>query len=162
MCCKLKIRKRFYLKKKKLKEVKEKLGDYSRIITPKSKVELLETDEGDIILVDGSPFIMMIDDTPFPTLKGALGTEITSKYVVVDMGAVKFVAKGANIMSPGITDADPTIKAGELVIIVDENHKKPLATGRSLISGPEMVERSEGKAVKTLHYIGDKIWSLTI
>lgn len=162
MCCKLKIRKRFYLKKKKLKEVKEELGDYSKIITPKSRVELLETDEGDIILVNGSPAIMMVEGTPFPTLKGALGTEITSKYVVVDMGAVKFVAKGANIMAPGITDADPDIKEGDLVIIVDENHRKPLATGRSLISGPEMVERSEGKAVKTIHYIGDKIWNLTI
>ena len=162
MCCKLKIRKRFYLKKKKLKEVKEKLGDYSKIITPKSKVELLETDMNDILLVDGNPDIMMIDDMPFPTLKGALQTEITSKYVVVDMGAVKFVIKGANIMSPGITEADPTITEGELVIIVDETHRKPLATGRSLISGPEMVENHEGKAVKSLHYIGDEIWNLDI
>ena len=38
-------------------------------------------------------------------------------------------------MSPGITDADPNIKEGDLVIIIEETHGKPLATGRSLISG---------------------------
>ena len=162
MCCKLKIRKRYHLKKKMLREVEKKLGDYSAMIKPKSKVELIETDIEDIILIDGTPMIMWIDGEPFPTIKGALELDIKSRYVVVDMGAVKFVIKGADIMSPGITDADPNIKEGDLVIIVDETHRKPLATGRSLISGPEMVENSGGKAVKTIHHIGDKLWDLTV
>ena len=160
--CKLKIRKRYHLKKKMLREVEKKLGDYSTILKHKSKVEIIETNIEDIILVDGTPMIMWIDGEPFPTLKGALELDIKSKYVVVDMGAVKFVIKGADIMSPGITDADQNIKEGNLVIIVDETHRKPLATGRSIISGPEMVENREGKAVKTIHHIGDKIWDLTI
>lgn len=158
----MKIRKRYHLKKKMLKDVEKKLGEYSSIIKPKSKIEIIETDLDDIILIDGIPMIMMIDGEPFPTLKGALEMDIQTRYVVVDMGAIKFVAKGADIMSPGITDADPEIKEGDLVIIVDETHRKPLATGRSLISGREMVENSEGKAVKTIHHIGDKIWDLTI
>ncbi len=145
-----------------LREVEKNLGDYSTILKPKSKVEIIETDTEDIILIDGTPMIMWIDDEPFPTLKGALEMDIKSRYVTVDMGAVKFVIKGADIMSPGITDADPNIKEGDLVIIVDETHRKPLATGRSIISGPEMVENREGKAVKTIHHIGDKIWDLTI
>ena len=57
-----------------LKEVEKTLGDYSTILKPKSKVEIIETDLDDIILIDGSPMIMMIDGEPFPTLKGALGT----------------------------------------------------------------------------------------
>jgi PUA-domain protein len=158
----LKIRKRYHLKKKMLKEVKKTLGDYSTMLKPKSKVEIIETDLDDIILIDGSPMIMMIDGEPFPTLKGALELDIQSLYVVVDMGAVKFVVKGADIMSPGITDADPNIKEGDLVIIVDETHRKPLATGRSLLSGQEMIENKEGKAVKSIHHIGDKVWDLTI
>lgn len=145
-----------------LKEVEKTLGDYSTILKPKSKVEIIETDLDDIILIDGSPMIMMIEGEPFPTLKGALELDIQSRYVVVDMGAVKFVVKGADIMSPGITDADPDIKEGDLVIIIDETHRKPLATGRSIISGPEMVENKEGKAVKSIHHIGDKVWDLTI
>jgi PUA domain protein len=125
-------------------------------------VEILESDLYDIILVNGKPLIMMIDSKPVPTLKGALELEITTNYVVVDMGAVKFVAKGADIMSPGITEADLNIKEGDFVIIVDETHKKPLAVGKSLISGQEMVENKEGKAIKTIHYIGDKIWNLVV
>lgn len=158
----MKIRKRYYLQKKKLKKLINQLGNYSTLINSKSKVEILESDPYDIILVNGEPLVMNIDDAYFPTLKGALELDITEKYAVVDMGAVKFVAKGADIMSPGITEADPEVKEGDLVIIIEETHRKPLATGRALISGPKMVENNEGKAVKTIHYIGDKIWNLEI
>lgn len=127
-----------------------------------STVEIIKSDLPDLILVDNEPLLMFVDETPFPTLKGALKADIKSKYVVVDMGAVKFMAKGADAMSPGITEADPNIQEGDLVIIMDETHHKPLATGRSLISGTEMVENNQGKAVKTLHFIGDEIWNLEI
>ncbi len=158
----MKIKKRYYLQKKKLKKLKNQLGAYSSLINSKSKVEILESEPYDIILIDGEPLVMNIDDNYFPTLKGALKLEITERYTVVDMGAVKFVAKGADIMSPGITEADPEVKEGDLVIIIEETHRKPLATGRALISGPEMVENNEGKAIKTIHFIGDKIWNLEI
>lgn len=158
----LKIKKRYYLQKKKLKKLKTHLGNYSTLISPESRVEILESDPYDTILVDGQPVAMNIEGTYFPTLKGALKLDVTEKYVVVDKGAVKFVAKGADIMSPGITEADSKILEGDLVIIIEETHRKPLATGRALISGPEMVENREGKAVKTIHYIGDKLWNLEI
>jgi PUA-domain protein len=158
----MKIRKRYHLKKKKLKVVQENLGDYPELIPPKATVELLETGLQDIILINGKPLIMMVDHIPFLTLKGALEVEIKSRYVVVDMGAVEFMTKGADVMSPGITEADPQIREGDLVIVVDETHRKPLAIGRSLISGLEMVQNTEGKAIKTLHHIGDEIWNLEI
>lgn len=153
----MKIKKRYHLKKKKLKEFKDKLGPYSSLIPSKSKVEILESDLPDLILVDGDPLIMILDDEPFPTLKGALKHPIESQVVVVDMGAVKFMASGADVMSPGIVEADPQIQEGDTVIVVDENHHKPLAMGTAIINGQEMVESNKGKAVKTLHYIGDKI-----
>ena len=157
----MKIRKRYQLQKKKLQKLIKDLGNYSDLIQPKSKVEILESDLYDIILIDGKPLVMNIDETYFPTLKGALELEINTSYVMVDMGAVKFVAKGADVMSPGITEADLNIKEGDLVIIIEETHRKPLATGRALISGPEMVENSAGKAVKTIHFVGDKLWNLS-
>ena len=158
----MKIKKRYYLQKKKLKKLLNELGIYSTLINSKSKVEILESDPYDIILIDGEPLVMNIENTYFPTLKGALELDITDKYVVVDMGAVKFVAKGADIMSPGITDADPDIQEGNFVIIIDETHRKPLAIGKALITGEEMVTMNEGKAVKAIHYIGDKLWNLSI
>ena len=156
----IKIRKRYHLKKKKIKTVNEQLSDYSTLIPSGATVEIIKSDLPDIVLVNGEPLIMFVDGEAFPTLKGALKADIKTKHVVVDMGAVKFMAKGADVMSPGITEADPKVKEGDLVIIVDENHHKPLAIGRSLISGPEMVENKEGKAIKTIHFIGDEIWNL--
>ncbi|MGN1362107.1 MAG: DUF1947 domain-containing protein [Methanobrevibacter sp.] len=157
------IKKRNYLKKKKIKEIKKELGQYGSLINNKSKVEVLETDEYDYILVDGEPYIIMIDNKPYPTLKSILANnELENKTVVVDMGAVRFVTNGADIMSPGIVEADDSIVPGDLVVIVDVNNKKPLAIGESLITGPEMVESSKGKAIKSLHYVGDEIWNLEL
>ena len=87
---------------------------------------------------------------------------LIGKVVVVDMGAVRFMSKGADVMSPGIVDADDEIVEGDIVLIVDETHNKPLAIGISQITGPEMVENTEGKAIKTIHYVGDDIWNLEV
>jgi PUA domain protein len=40
----------------------------------------------------------------------------------------------------------------------DETHQRPLAIGEALLDGVAMVAATRGKAVKTLHYIGDSIW----
>ena len=161
----LKIKKRYFLKKKKVKAIKEELGelgDYGSFINNKDTLEMLEAEDYDFILVNGEPYIIMINGKPFPTLKAALNIELDSKVVVVDMGAVRFVTKGADVMSPGIVDADESIVEDDVVIIVEETHNKPLAMGIALITGPEMVENSEGKAIKSLHYVGDAIWNLEV
>lgn len=123
---------------------------------------MLEAEDYDFILVNGEPYIIIINGKPYPTLKAALNIELDSKVVVVDMGAVRFVTKGADVMSPGIVDADESIVEDDVVIIVEETHNKPLAMGIALITGPEMVENSEGKAIKSLHYVGDAIWNLEV
>jgi PUA domain protein len=77
------------------------------------------------------------------------------------MGAVVFITKGADVMAPGITDADPMIKKDDLVWICDEKHRKPLAIGIAIMTGEEMKTKKTGKAVKTLHFVGDRLWMLT-
>jgi len=159
----LKIKKRFYLKNKKIKEVKKELGNYENIIPKKSQVELVKIEDyPDILLIDGKPLLMQIDGKTIPTLHSMINTEITEKYATVDMGAINFVIKGADIMSPGIVDADDSIQPGETIVIIEETHHKPLAIGTSLISGKEMVENNKGKAIENLHYVGDNIWELNI
>ena len=158
----MKIKKRYFLKKKKVKAIKEELGDYGSFINNKDTLEMLEAEDYDFILVNGEPYIIMINGKPYPTLKAALNIELDSKVVVVDMGAVRFVTKGADVMSPGIVDADESIVEDDVVIIVEETHNKPLAMGIALISGPDMVENSEGKAIKSLHFVGDAIWNLEV
>ncbi|HIH35809.1 MAG TPA: DUF1947 domain-containing protein [Methanosphaera sp.] len=159
----MKIKKRFYLKNKKIKEVKKELGNYENIIPKKSQVELVKIEDyPDILLIDGKPLLMQIDGKTIPTLHSMINTEITEKYATVDMGAINFVIKGADIMSPGIVDADDSIQPGETIVIIEETHHKPLAIGTSLISGKEMVENNKGKAIENLHYVGDNIWELNI
>lgn len=145
-----------------MKEIKKELGHYSSIIPDKATVELLEADPNSFVLVNGEPYIIIINDKAYPTLKAALNNDISGKTVVVDMGAVRFVTNGADIMSPGIVETDPEIIPGDVVIIVEETHKKPLAMGISLINGEEMVENDSGKAIETLHYIGDYIWNFEL
>lgn len=160
---KLKIKKRFFLKNKKIKEIKNELGIYQNIIPKKSQVELVKIEDyPDILLIDGEPLLMQINGKTIPTLHAMVNEEITEKYATVDMGAINFVIKGADIMSPGIVDADDSIEAGDTIVIIEENHHKPLAIGISLISGKEMVENNKGKAIENLHFVGDQIWELNI
>ena len=158
----MKIKKRYYLQKKKLKKIIKELGEYSALIPAKSKVEMLEAEPYSLLLVNGEPHILLIDDKPFPTLKAALSTQLKFKEVVVDMGAVKFMVNGADVMSPGIVEVSNNLKKEDIVIIVDEIHRKPLAIGIALIDGFEMIENEDGKAIKNIHHIGDSIWEIEI
>lgn len=63
-------------------------------------------------------------------------------------------------MAPGIVAADPEIKEGDLVIIVEETHKKALAIGKALMGGQEMAEATSGKAIKSITHVGDKLWNM--
>ena len=54
----MKIKKRYHLQKKKLKKVLSHLGNYSTLIKPKSRVEILESDPYEIILVDNGRYVI--------------------------------------------------------------------------------------------------------
>jgi PUA domain protein len=92
-----------------------------------------------------------------PSLRLLVASQPKLRQVTVDMGAVKFVCNGADIMGPGIVAADPSIAVGDLVWINEQNHGKPLAVGAALVAGVEMV-RGKGKAVRSFHHVGDSLW----
>jgi predicted RNA-binding protein (TIGR00451 family) len=77
--------------------------------------------------------------------------------ITVDMGAVRFVCNGAKVTRPGITAFD-NFKRGNIVVIKDEVHSKPLAVGIALIDSDKAMEEEKGYIIQTLHYISDKIW----
>jgi PUA domain protein len=93
-----------------------------------------------------------------PVLTLLLENKVKLKTIVVDMGAVRFVANGADIMRPGITEIDSQIKRGDLVEIVDEKNHRPLAVGKAMFNAVEMEKKTSGKVVKNLHTITDDIW----
>jgi len=64
-------------------------------------------------------------------------------------------------MRPGIVEADPEIRADDLVVIAEETHGKVLAVGRALADGDEMVGDS-GKVVESIHHVGDDLYEFSV
>lgn len=121
-------------------------------------VEEAEFLERKVLVVNNQVLGVQHDGSWFLTVRGLLAHKPQARYVTVDMGAVRFVANGADIMAPGIVEADPALKEGDWCWIRDERNKQPLAVGKALVPGTAMV-RGKGKAVKSIHHLGDKLWT---
>lgn len=158
----MKVKSRVQLRKnaknKMLKELVSTFGEEMSELEDKT-LEKITLEEYSIILVDGKPLLFEIEGHLFPTVRGALEMKLQKRVVTVDKGAIRFVSNGADIMAPGVVAVDPEIKEGDLVIIVEETHQKPLAIGKALMEGSEMVEATSGKAIKSITHVGDKLWN---
>ena len=155
-----KIKNRHRLKKKEVHEIINKLKSNfnSNFFNIDSVVEIGFYENTQFVFIDYKPYFMFYNDRIVFTLSGLYKYKPNNKHVIVDMGAVKFVAKGADVMSPGIVDADKNIQPTDIVWICDEKNKKPLAVGIAIISGEEMIKKEKGKAVVIFHYVGDNFW----
>ena len=114
----------------------------------------------EVVLIDGDPAAFRIDGEFAPTVRGANEYPPTERIVEVDAGAISFVSDGANVMRPGIVDADDAIDAGNVVTIAEETHGKTLAIGRAAVDGAEMVGES-GMVVESIHHVGDDLYDFT-
>jgi PUA-domain protein len=140
------------------KEVKEFLEQIKDLFGLEfSKKDKIDRDE-DIILINNESAFFYYGSKLIPSLKLILKNNFLKK-ITVDMGAIKFVVSGADVMRPGITNIEEGIQKEEIVSIIDINHSKPLAIGITLFSGDDMKSMSSGKVIKNLHWVGDKVWS---
>jgi PUA-domain protein len=152
----LKVRKRRTLRRQDARRVLEVASKY---LTGQffSKVEEAETEDGStVILLDDEITLFRLDDDLYPTLRCKCVDLLPS--VIVDMGAIPFVCKGADVMAPGITEIKTPFKEGALVVIRDVKHGKALAIGRAMRSSTSIMTEKKGKVINNLHYVGDKIW----
>jgi PUA-domain protein len=154
---------RYSLKSKEAKQVlvqgSEKLKVNLEIVFgSKANVEIVEADGAELLLLGGKPLLFRTGDIVLPTL---LATELIVKLpkAVVDMGAVKFVCNGADIMSPGIVRYEGEFQKDNVIVIVDVTHGKPLAIGETLFDSEKAKATKKGVAIKNLHYVGDKVWN---
>ncbi|MEA3515130.1 MAG: DUF1947 domain-containing protein [Nanoarchaeota archaeon] len=145
------------LRKSDIRELNEKIACYNFQANKKDNVEIVDDGNLIMIFINSKPFFFYHNGKIIPTLKFLL-ENMAMKKVVVDMGAVKFVISGADIMRPGIVEIDEGIEEGEPIAVVDVNNNKPLSVGIALYSSQDMQELDSGKAVKSIHYIGDQIW----
>ncbi|MBU7013473.1 MAG: Tma20 N-terminal domain-containing protein [Theionarchaea archaeon] len=164
----MEIKKRHDLKSSKVKDlknqVKEELGEEFSHLLDGTRFEVCTTDTDiSLIVVDGTP-VLMRKKVLFPTLKAFVDVDCRTikHHVTVDMGAVPYVTNGADVMRPGIIEIDESLEAGDFVIITEERHGKPLAVGETLYSSREIIDMDQGKMIKTIHYVGDKMWKLTL
>ena len=102
--------------------------------------------------------ILQIEETYLPFLSH---TSLLEKFphVLVDMGAVKFMCNGANVMRPGITSYSEFDKE-QVVCVIEESQHKFLAVGKSLVRSSELETMEKGEVVKNMHYISDKYWEI--
>ena len=154
------IRKRKRLRSKEVKAYSEDLEKAfgMQIFTSDDAVDVAESSEFNVIFVNGEIAGMIYEGKTFLTVRGLLRYKPQKRFVTVDMGAVPYVTNGADIMAPGITDADPGIQPGDMVWIRDVKNLVPLATGISSVSGEELKKGGKGKVIRTVHYVGDKLW----
>jgi len=154
---------RHHLRSDEVRAIEETLADRLGIDIDADAFELVEFADEDfeVGLIDGEPHVWYPDDGPFLTVRGANAYEPTNHLVTVDAGAISFVSDGADVMRPGITDADPAIEAGDYVIIVEEAHGKALAIGTALTDGGDMVGE-EGKVVSSVHHVGDELFEFDV
>ena len=157
--------KRYPASKKEKKRVVRALSSLIQGLTPET-VEHVEFDDGTIMyIVDGTPCIIIVDDRVIPHLKCLLSyrANIILPLVIVDRGATAAVGRGADLMVPGIRRVEE-FEAGDLVVVMDEEARVPVAVGEALMSSGEILERlageRRGKAVKILHRPGDRYWKM--
>lgn len=154
---------RYFLKDKEAKELLAKASerlkvDLGRIFKAKAGFEVVETDFGEVFLADGKPWLVKIGEDVFPAL---IFNEFltTVPKVVVDMGAVPYVCKGANIMAPGVMRYEGEFRKGDLVLVVDERHGKALSVAETLIDSDVAKNAKQGAVAKNIHFVGDRVWN---
>ena len=157
------IKNRHRLKNKEIRNILNQITTLFNLnfSIKKSSFEVGNLEQYKVILVDEDIDFIIIENKVFFTLHGLYKYHPKDYFVVVDMGAVSFVSKGADIMTPGIIDADIKIKKSDYVWICDERYHKPLAIGKALMTGEEMKTKKTGKAIKNFHYVSDRLWNLS-
>ncbi|MES1921603.1 Malignant T-cell-amplified sequence 1 [Bonamia ostreae] len=84
----------------------------------------------------------------------------------VDEGAIKHVLRGSDIMTPGLTN-----EGGEIAVDLEENKycvvnaegkEHAAAVGMTLMSTEQMRKDGKGRAIKSLHHLGDSLWELDL
>lgn len=172
------VKSRHHLRADAIDEIKDAVSETLGVEIDAGTFEKVEFEDSDweVVLVDGEPAVLYLDSEaqsasersgdatepePFLTVKGANEYPPEENVVTVDAGAISFVSDGADVMRPGIVEADDSIEAGDLVAIAEETHGKVLAIGRARVDGDEMLG-DEGKVVDSIHHVGDDLYEFSV
>jgi PUA domain protein len=142
------------MKRKKAKRLLAELSDTFGALQA-GKVETARFEDKELYLFDESIEFVKDENGLYPFLGGSYLDSLPK--VVVDMGAIRFICNGADVMAPGIAEMG-SFESGALVVIRDVIHGKALAIGIANKSSVDIEMSKKGKVIKNLHYVGDKLW----
>jgi PUA-domain protein len=172
------VKSRHHLRADDVDEIETALAANLGVELDADAYELVEFDDSDreVVLADGRPLVLYVErrtgsgatpdgdaaePDPFLTVRGLNVHPPERQVVTVDAGAVSFVSNGADVMRPGIVEADPDIAAGDLVAVDEESHGKFLAVGRARTGGDDMLGDA-GKVVDSIHHVGDELFEFSV
>lgn len=117
-------------------------------------------DRTELFLINERLWLVRTKEITYPSLHALLDGVVTLPKVVVDMGAVPHIANGADVMGPGIVEADDSITKGDIIVVIDQKNRTPLAIGQALFEAERMKVKSKGRAVSVIMHVGDWLWDL--
>lgn len=154
---------RHFLKEKDAAQVLQELShklkvDAQQLFGTKPKIESVETKIAKFVFINEKPTITVSDGSFLPLLSSS---EVLSRLpkLVVNMGAVPHVCNGADVMAPGVVRIQGDFDKGDFALVVDERHGKPLAVGVALTDAQTVRDLKQGKILKNVHYVGDRLWN---
>lgn len=156
------ILRRYFLRKKEkrslLQKVSETLGiDTEQVFGSKPQIEVIETGRHKIFVANGLAIFAKSKDGLFPTLFFKDSFRLLPE-IIVNMGAVPHICNGADVMVPGIVEMRGDFKEDDLVLVLDERNRKPIAITRSFFNSKSAKTLTKGRVLKNLHHVGDDIW----
>src|SRR5207249_7424671 len=118
----LKIRRRSRLRRKDVTDLLGRLSNEFGMTIPEDDSPIDEAEAGAhrLVLRGDEPIVLLMGDLVAPTVRALLAFPATKRWVTVDMGAVRFIYNGADVMAPVIMEADQRIRAGEFVWVRDD------------------------------------------
>ena len=123
------LKKRHRLRRKVIKTVLAQIWETNGLLPPwlEEDMDGAKGPTGMVYILGGDIVAMEVDGKATLALRGLLRHLPPKGFVTIDMGAVKFIYNGADVMSPGIVDADTDILPGGAVWVRDEKNLRPLS-----------------------------------
>ncbi|VVC40595.1 MCT-1/Tma20,PUA domain,Uncharacterised domain CHP00451,PUA-like domain [Cinara cedri] len=131
--------------------------DALRIVKCQDHIEIIVNSAGDCL------FFRHRNGPWLPTLKLLHKYPFFLPKEQVDLGAIKFVMSGANIMCPGLTSPGAKIEPvpqNTIVAVMAEGKQHALAVGITSLSTDDILKVNKGVGIENCHYLNDGLWQM--